>query len=103
MNTDKRQVLSDIADVIHVVSDHIPPSEKIGMDTTLVADLALESIEVAHLFAALSKRYAGIVSVADFILEVMDTGVISDLPVGAIVDFVADSLQPDHIGFSRDA
>lgn len=101
MNADERQILSDITDVIRAVSDHIPPSEKIDLDTTLVADLALESLEVANLFLTLSKRYAGTVSVADFILEVTDAGVISDLPVGRIVDFVANYLRQDHIDSSR--
>lgn len=103
MNADKRQILSDITDAIHVVSDHVPPSEKIDMDTTLVAGLALESLEVANLFLTLSRRYGGIVSVADFILEVTDNGAISDLSVGRIVDFVANSKQPGHIDSSRAA
>ena len=93
MNADKRQVLSDITDAIHAVSDHVLPSEKIGMNTMLVADLGLESIEVASLFFMLRKRYDGTASVADLVLEVVETGAISDLKVGRIVDFISDSLQ----------
>jgi acyl carrier protein len=89
MNAAKRQVLSDITDVIHAVSDHVPPAQKIGMDTMLVADLGLESIEVASLFFMLRKRYDGIVSVADLVLEVVETDAISDLKVGRIVDFIS--------------
>jgi acyl carrier protein len=93
MNSGKRQVLNDIIDAIYAVSDHIAPSENIDMNTMLVADLAFESIEVANLFLTLRKRYDGTVSVADFVLEAVVTGAMSDLSVGRIVDFIADSLQ----------
>lgn len=96
MNTEplKGQVLSDITEVIHGVSDHVLPSAEIGMETMLVADLGLESIEIASLFFMLGERYVGSASVADFVLEVVDGGALSDLPVGRIVDFITAPAWP---------
>jgi hypothetical protein len=93
MKAYKRQVLSDITEVIHAVSDHVPPSAEIGMETLLVADLGLESIEIGSLFFMLRERYEDGVSVADFVLEVVDAGALSDLPVGRIVDFITGSAR----------
>jgi acyl carrier protein len=92
MNADKRQLLEDIAQAIFAVSDHIPPSEVIEMDTMLAADLALESIEVASLYFRLNALYGESVSMADIVLEATGTGLMSDISVGRIVDFIANSL-----------
>jgi hypothetical protein len=97
-NASELQILADVAQDIRAVSDHIPPSEKIEMDTMLVADLALESIEVASIFFRLSERYQQYVSIADFLLQVVSEELISDLPVGRIVAFIADSAKPDPAG-----
>lgn len=95
MDATKRQVLSEITQTIFTVSDHVPPSQEIDLDTMLIADLALESIEVAAIFTRLHLHYAGSVSIADFIMEMVDAGRIADFPVGAIVDFIAGSLPQD--------
>jgi hypothetical protein len=92
-DADKCQVLNDVAQVILAVSDHIPPSQKFEMDTMLIADLALESIELASLIFRLGSQYSGSVSLADFMIGIESTGRMPDLSVGSIVDFIADSLQ----------
>jgi acyl carrier protein len=92
IDKDKRQILDDITQAIFAVSDNIPPSQKIGMDTLLIADLGLESIEIANLLFRLNAHYSGAVSLADFITEVAGADWGSDASVGGIVDFVAASL-----------
>jgi acyl carrier protein len=93
MDAGKRQILGDVAQVICAVSDHIPPSKNIEMDTVLVDDLALESVEVASLIYRLNAHYAGAVSMGDFVLEIAGTDRISGLSVGSIVDFIDNSLR----------
>ena len=93
-DVDERQILDDIAQLIFAVSDHVPPSQKIEMGTLLIADLALESIEIANFLFRLNMHYSGTVSLADFITEVAGDNWQSDVSVGGIVDFVAASLQP---------
>jgi hypothetical protein len=93
MGVDRNQVLSDVAEIIWVVSDHIPPGEPIRMDTMLVADLAFESIEVASLFFRLQARYEGTVNLADLVTEITGNVPISDLQVGAVVEFIAGCLE----------
>jgi hypothetical protein len=93
-DVDKRQILDDITQLIFEVSDHIPPSQKIETDTLLIADLGLESIEIANFLFRLNMLYSGAVSLADFITEVAGINWQSDVPVGGIVDFVAASLRP---------
>lgn len=93
MDVDKRQVLEDITQLIFAVSDHIPPSQKIEMATLLIEDLALESIEIASLLFRLNMHYSGAVSLADFLTEVVGVNWESDVSVGAVVDFVAASLE----------
>jgi acyl carrier protein len=90
----KGQVLNDITQAIFAVSDHIPPSQKIEMDTKLIADLGLESVEIAGLLFSLNARYSESVSLSDFVVEVTGTYGLSDLSVGSIVDFITDSLRP---------
>jgi hypothetical protein len=103
MSAGKCQVLGDIAEIIRAVSDHIPVTEDIRMETMLVADLALESIELASLFVRVRARYGDTVSIADFVLEVVGGGSLSDLRVGRIVEFIADSLQPGGTAQARQA
>jgi acyl carrier protein len=67
MDTDERQILDDITQLIFAVSDNVPPSQKIDMDTLLIADLGLESIEIANLLFRLNAHYAGAVSIVDFV------------------------------------
>jgi acyl carrier protein len=93
LDQDRRQILEDITQAILAVSDNIPPSQKIEMDTLLIADLGLESIEIANLLFRLNARYSGAVSFADFITEVAGADWQSDASVGGIVDFVAASLR----------
>ncbi len=92
-DADERQILDDITELIFAVSDHIPPSQKIEMDTLLIADLALQSIEIANLLLRLSMHYSGSMSLADFITEVAGENWQSDIPVGSIVNFVVASIQ----------
>jgi acyl carrier protein len=94
IDRDKRQILDDITQAIFAVSDQIPPSQKIEMDTLLIADLGLESIEIANLLFRLNAHYSGAVSLADFVTEVAGADWQSDASVGGIVDFVAASLRP---------
>jgi hypothetical protein len=89
---DNPRVLNDVTQAIFTVSDHIPPSTSITMDTMLIADLALESVEIASLVFRLNMLYS--VSLSDFFLEVSGTERISDFPVGRIVNYITDSLQP---------
>ena len=96
MDAVRRQVLDDAARVILAVSDHVLPSQKIEMDTMLIADLGLESIEIATLIFRLNAQYSGSVSLGDFVVDVVSADRLSDLPVGSIVDFIADSIQPDQ-------
>jgi acyl carrier protein len=96
-DTDKRQILDDITQLILAVSDNVPPSQQIDMDTLLIADLGLESIEIANLLFRLNAHYSGAVSLADFITEVAGANWQSDVPVGGLVDFVAASLRPDPV------
>jgi hypothetical protein len=93
MDADRRQILDDIRQIIFAVSDHIPPSQKIDMDSMLIADLGLESIEIANVIFRLNAHYSGSVSLGDFIAEVASNDLPPDLPVGGIVTFVADSLR----------
>lgn len=97
-DADKRQILDDIRQLIFSASDHIPPSQKIEMDTLLIADLALESIEIANFLFRLNMHYSGAVSLADFITEVAGDNWQLDVPVGGIVNFVAASLQSGRAG-----
>jgi acyl carrier protein len=96
MGPEERQILDDITQLIFAVSDNVPPSQHIDMDTLLIADLGLESIEIANLLFRLNAHYAGAVSLADFITEVAGANWQSDAPVGGIVDFVAASLRSSH-------
>lgn len=97
-DADKRQILNNITELIFAASDHIPPSQKIEMDTLLVADLALESIEIANFLFRLNMHYSGAISLADFITEVAGDNWQSDVPVGGIVNFVAASIQSGRAG-----
>lgn len=97
-DVDKRQILDDITQLIFTASDHIPPSQKIEMDTLLIADLALESIEIANFLFRLNMHYSGAISLADFITEVAGDDWQSDVPVGGIVNFVAASIQSGRAG-----
>jgi hypothetical protein len=97
-DVDKRQILDDITQLIFTASDHIPPSQKIEMDTLLIADLALESIEIANFLFRLNMHYSGAMSLADFITEVAGDNWQSDVPVGGIVNFVAASIQSGRAG-----
>jgi hypothetical protein len=92
MDADRRQILDAITKMIFAVADHIPPSQKIDMGSMLVADLGLQSIELANLIFRLNAHYSGSVSLGDFVVEVAGNDMLSDLPVGGIVDFVANSL-----------
>jgi hypothetical protein len=97
MDIDERQILDDITQLIFAVSDNVPPSQKIDMDTLLIGDLGLESIEIANLLFRLNAHYAGAVSLADFITEVAGANWQSDAPVGGIVEFVAASLRSSQV------
>ena len=90
---DKRRILDSITQTIFAVSDEIPPSQKIKMGTLLVADLGLESIQIANLFFRLNAHYSGAVSLADLIVEATGAGWQGDMSVGGLVDFIAASLQ----------
>jgi hypothetical protein len=97
-DVDERQILDDITQLIFTASDHIPPSQKIEMDTLLIADLALESIEIANFLFRLNMHYSGAISLADFITEVAGDNWQSDVPVGGIVNFVAASIRSGRAG-----
>lgn len=88
----KRQVLSDVTRTLFEVSDSIPPSQKIEMDTMVIGDLGLESIQIANLLFRLHVLYSGAVSFADFISAVAGSDWQLDAPVGTFVEFVAASL-----------
>jgi len=92
LDPDRRRILDEVTKMIFAVADHIPPSQQIGMDSMLVADLGLQSIELASLIFRLNAHYSGSVSLGDFIAEVAGDDLPSDLPGGGIVDFVARSL-----------
>lgn len=93
---DKRQILDGVTQIIFAVSDQIPPSQQITMGTLLIADLGLESIQIASLFFRLNERYSGAVSLADLIVKATGADWSGDLSVGGLVDFIADSLRADR-------
>jgi hypothetical protein len=98
MGVDRNQILSDVAEIIRAVSDHVPPGETIRMDTTALADLALESVEIASIFFRLQARYEGTVSLAEFVIDITSNAPLSDLPVGMVVEFIAGCLERNGHG-----
>ena len=92
------QILAEIREMLHVVSDHILPDEPITMDSRLLADLALQSIELVSLAGRIRARYGAAANLAAFV-----TGLgpdLTDLRVGQVVEFLADALdtgEPDAV------
>lgn len=87
------QALADVTEVIFAVSDDIPPGQRIDPEATLVGDLGLESIQIANIFFRLNTRYAGAVSLAEFLTGIADAGWQADASVGNLVDFIAAALR----------
>jgi len=104
MGVDRNQILTDVAEIILSVSDHIPPGQPIRMETKLVTDLAIESIEVASIFFRLQARYEGTINLADFVTEITDGHTtVTDLRVGAVIEFIAECLERNGSGAARSA
>ncbi|MGH3852758.1 MAG: phosphopantetheine-binding protein [Pseudonocardiaceae bacterium] len=65
----------------------------IGMDTSLDADLELESIEFVKLAAMLAERYGDRVDFVAF-LATKELGEIIEMTVGELATYIADRLAP---------
>lgn len=100
MGVDRNQILTDVTEIILSVSDHIPPGQPIRMETKLVTDLAIESIEVASIFFRLQARYEGTIKLADLVTEITD-GHTTDLRVGAVIEFIAECLERNGSGAAQ--
>lgn len=90
------RVLADVTQAIFAVSDQVLPTQQIGTGTWLIADLGLESIQIASLLFQLNTRYAGAVSFAEFVTGIMDGGSQPDATVGDLVAFIVGALHPGH-------
>jgi acyl carrier protein len=99
MTVNPAQILAEIGEMLHAVSDHILPDEPITMDSRFFADLALESIEVVSLVGRIRARYGAAVNLATFVTGLGQDSV-TNLQVGQVVEFIADALdsgEPDAV------
>jgi acyl carrier protein len=92
MAANPAQILAEIGEMVHIVSDHILPDEPITMDSRLVADLALQSIELVSLVGRIRARYGAAANLATFVAG-LGSDSLTDLRIGQLVEFLAGALD----------
>lgn len=86
------QILTDVRSLLtEIIGEEYALGLDIGMNTSLDADLQLESIEFVKLATMLTERYGDHV---DFVAYLADKELdeIIEMTVGELVNYVADSL-----------
>lgn len=91
MPTDKTAVLADFDAMLRAVLGDFGTDIEITAASTFRADLGMESLDVVSLAGRLQARYGDDVNFAQF-LAGLDVSSMTDLRVGQLVDYVAESL-----------
>lgn len=88
------QILAQVRGILtEIIGAEYAPNLDIGMDTSLDADLELESIEFVKLATMLNELYGDRVNFVAF-LATKEVGEIIEMTVGEVVIYVADRLAP---------
>jgi acyl carrier protein len=93
MPADKTAILADIDAMVRAVLGEFGTDLDITHASTFRDDLGLESLDVVSLAGRLQARYGDAVNFAQF-LAGLDLKSMTDLRVGQLVDYVAESLAP---------
>jgi len=90
---DKTTVLADISVMLRAVLGDFGTDLDITAASAFRDDLGMESLDVVSLAGRLQARYGDDVNFAQF-LAGLDVSSMTDLRVGQLVDYVAESLDP---------
>jgi acyl carrier protein len=93
MPADKTTILADIDAMLRAVLGDFGTDVEITAASTFRDDLGLESLDVVSLAGRLQARYGDTVNFAQF-LAGLDVASMTELRVGQLVDYVAESLDP---------
>jgi acyl carrier protein len=95
MPADKDSILAEIAEMLRAIRDDLDTDDTdITMDSTFRSDLGIESIDIVALAGRLQARYGNAVNFAQFVAS-LGLESVSELRVGELVDFIAESLEKD--------
>lgn len=89
--SDERSVFTAVCDIIAVVLVRDGDDIEIGMDTQVMADLGIQSIDLVELSVQLQDHYGERVNLAGFLPD-LDFEQIIELSVGQLVRHIARSL-----------
>jgi pimeloyl-ACP methyl ester carboxylesterase len=94
MNADQTRILAEIDQMLRAISDSIVPGEEITADTRLIGDLAMASVDLAHLTGRIQARYGPASDILSFFAG-REAETLADLRVGEIVGYLAGVLGGD--------
>ena len=93
MPADKTAILADIDAMLRAVLGDFGTDLEISAASAFRDDLGMESLDVVSLAGRLQARYGEDVNFAQF-LAGLDVSSMTELRVGQLVDYVAESLGP---------
>lgn len=92
LGSDERSVFTDVCEMISVVLDGVGYADiEIGMESRILADLGMQSIDLAELSVHLEDHYGEQVNFAE-IIGGLDVDVMNEMTVGKLVAHITHSL-----------
>ena len=92
MNKSREEVLADVLQLLQTMNESWEYDKPVGEDTYLLADLALQSMDIAILGSTIQHQYDRILPFADFLRATAQSNR-QDLTVGEVVDFIHEQLN----------
>lgn len=99
MTTDKARILAELSELLRSITDSLLPGEQITMQTRLIEDLEMHSLQLTNLTGRVQARYGLKADLVPFYVT-REGGPFTGLTVGELVDYLAGVLdaadEPAH-------
>jgi putative sulfotransferase len=94
MTDDQARILAEVSGLLHCVTGTLPPVGDITMETRLVEDLGLGSLDMANLTGRIQARYGLNADIGPFYAW-REAGPFNGLRLGKLIEYIAGVLDGD--------
>jgi putative sulfotransferase len=94
MTVDRASIFAELSEMLHAVSEELVPGEEISLETKLIEDLGLRSINIANLTGRVQSRFGTKATLVPFFAS-RPEGLFENLQVSEVIDYLETALNGD--------